>query len=137
MATQDKYDRQLRMWGSEGQSKLNKASILCLGISAVGTELLKNLVLPGIGEIKIVSDRLAEERDLGNNFFIDPQEVGQLYGAAVLANLLELNPDVKGSHVGLSPSNYLEAHKQDIAQHSLVVCDSLDFVDPFKRRISV
>ena len=128
MATQDKYDRQLRMWGPEGQSKLNQASILCLGISPVGTELLKNLVLPGVGQIKIVSDRLAEERDLGNNFFVDPRQLGMAYGQAVLENLLELNPDVQGSHVDMRPAKYLEEQKEDIAKHSLVVCDSQDFV---------
>ncbi len=43
----DKYDRQLRLWGERGQRLLESAKVVLLGASAVGTETLKNLVLPG------------------------------------------------------------------------------------------
>jgi len=76
MTTQDKYDRQIRLWGSEGQHKLNTSRIVCLGLSPAGVETLKNLVLPGIGHITIVSDQLVEERDLGRNFFVREESVG-------------------------------------------------------------
>ncbi len=42
-----KYDRQLRLWGAHGQQSLESAKVLLLGADACGTELLKNLVLPG------------------------------------------------------------------------------------------
>lgn len=76
MATDDKYDRQIRIWGADGQRRLNTSSVLCLGISAAGTETLKNLVLPGIGFIRIVSDQLVQERDFHRNFFVDPESLG-------------------------------------------------------------
>ena len=47
MATDNKYDRQLRLWGSSGQKSLMEANILLVNASASGTETLKNLVLPG------------------------------------------------------------------------------------------
>lgn len=55
MATDDKYDRQLRLWGREGQRRLGSARLLVLGSSATATETLKNLVLPGVGSFTIVS----------------------------------------------------------------------------------
>jgi NEDD8-activating enzyme E1 regulatory subunit len=67
-----------------------------LGISAAGTESLKNLVLPGIGFIRIVSDALVEPRDFSRNFFVDPESEGKNIAEEVLTNLLEMNPDVKG-----------------------------------------
>jgi hypothetical protein len=76
MATQDKYDRQLRMWGPEGQRKLNRSHILCLGLTAAGTEALKNLVLPGVGHVHIVADAKVTQRDLARNFFIDVEQLG-------------------------------------------------------------
>lgn len=76
MATDNKYDRQIRIWGADGQKLLNEARILCLGISPAGTETLKNLVLPGIGHITIVSDKKVSERDLSNNFFVREEAVG-------------------------------------------------------------
>lgn len=47
MATDNKYDRQLRLWGSGGQKALMEANILLVNAGATGTETLKNLVLPG------------------------------------------------------------------------------------------
>ena len=46
-ATQNKFDRQLRLWGSHGQKALYADRILLLNAGPVGSESLKNLVLPG------------------------------------------------------------------------------------------
>ncbi|CAN0330771.1 unnamed protein product, partial [Laminaria digitata] len=48
MATDNKYDRQLRLWGSGGQKALMEANVLLVNAGATGTETLKNLVLPGM-----------------------------------------------------------------------------------------
>ena len=47
MATDNKYDRHLRLWGGSGQKALMEANILLVNAGATGTETLKNLVLPG------------------------------------------------------------------------------------------
>lgn len=65
MATDDKYDRQIRLWGAHGQMQLSSSRILCLGASASASETLKNLILPGILEFTIVDSAVVEERDLG------------------------------------------------------------------------
>jgi len=56
MATTDKYDRQLRLWGAAGQRALGNTLVVLIGCSACGTETLKNLVLPGVGSILVVDD---------------------------------------------------------------------------------
>mmetsp|Transcript_9066 Transcript_9066/g.16572 ORF Transcript_9066/g.16572 Transcript_9066/m.16572 type:complete len:664 (-) Transcript_9066:104-2095(-) len=56
MATTDKYDRQLRLWGASGQRALGNTLVVLIGSSACGTETLKNLVLPGVGSILCVDD---------------------------------------------------------------------------------
>mmetsp|Transcript_18085 Transcript_18085/g.39077 ORF Transcript_18085/g.39077 Transcript_18085/m.39077 type:complete len:668 (+) Transcript_18085:54-2057(+) len=56
MATTDKYDRQLRLWGASGQRALGSTLVVLVGSSACGTETLKNLVLPGVGSILVVDD---------------------------------------------------------------------------------
>ena len=56
MATTDKYDRQLRLWGAAGQRALGNTLVVLVGSSACGTETLKNLVLPGVGSILVVDD---------------------------------------------------------------------------------
>jgi len=100
MATTDKYDRQVRMWGSHGQRLLGTAKCIMLGTSSAGSETLKNLVLPGIGNIMIVGDKLVEERDLGNDFFVTKAHVGKNKAEVLVEMLIEMNPDdVVGSSV--------------------------------------
>ena len=68
-----------------------------LGTSSAGTETLKNLVLPGFGHITIVDDKKVEESDLGNDFFITAESIGQSKAQVNLDLLLEMNPeDVQG-----------------------------------------
>ncbi|KAL7536428.1 hypothetical protein ACHAXR_007154 [Thalassiosira sp. AJA248-18] len=69
MATTDKYDRQLRLWGASGQRSLGNTLVVLIGSSACGTETLKNLVLPGVGSILVVDDDdddAAAAPDVGN-----------------------------------------------------------------------
>jgi molybdopterin/thiamine biosynthesis adenylyltransferase len=65
----------------------------------VGVETLKNLVLPGIGNFTIQDSSIVNEADLGVNFFLEEEHLGQ-YRAEITRNLLkELNPDVEGHFV--------------------------------------
>lgn len=43
---EQKYDRQMRLWGAHGQEKLEKAQLCMIGAGATAAETLKNLVLP-------------------------------------------------------------------------------------------
>ena len=61
MATDDKYDRQVRLWGGHGQKKLATSHIVMLGSSSAGSETLKNLVLPAVGKFTIVDDAKVKE----------------------------------------------------------------------------
>lgn len=49
----DKYDRQKRIAGWD-QSKISNATIMVIGAGATGNELVKNLVLTGIGKIILI-----------------------------------------------------------------------------------
>lgn len=68
---EQRYDRQLRLWGDRGQEILGKSKICLLGANVVGSELLKNLVLPGIGRFTIVDDAVVTRKDLGSKFVSD------------------------------------------------------------------
>jgi amyloid beta precursor protein binding protein 1 len=70
MATNDKYDRQLRLWGAAGQKALGETCVILLRATAVGTETAKNLVLPGVGEILVVDDVAQVTTEYASNFFL-------------------------------------------------------------------
>ena len=102
MATSEKYDRQLRLWGSHGQKALMDSHVVLLGSSAVGAETLKNLVLPGIGKFTVCDDATVTEADLGNNFFVTGADLGTGRAHVVCKHLCEMNDDVHGEAVGVS-----------------------------------
>ena len=67
----NRYDRQLRLWGDHGQTALEKAKVCLIGAPATATEVLKSLVLPGVGRFTIVDGKKVTGEDMGNNFFLD------------------------------------------------------------------
>jgi len=94
-----RYDRQLRLWGDHGQNLLETAHVCLINASATGTEILKNLVLPGIGAFTIVDDKKVSIGDLGNNFFFDKSCIGKSRAVSAAALLQELNSEVKSHTV--------------------------------------
>ena len=98
MATNDKYDRQLRLWGAKGQKALAQTTVVLLRATAAGTETLKNLVLPGIGHFHVVDDApTISNLDASSNFFLSTSS-SSTRAQVACEHLQELNPDVKGTY---------------------------------------
>ena len=57
---------------------LRTSNILLIGLKALGTEIAKNLVLTGIGSLTIVDDDPVTENDLGAQFFVSEEHIGQI-----------------------------------------------------------
>lgn len=87
--TQDdaRYDRQIRLWGDEGQSCIGHASVCVLSASTLGCEVIKSLVLAGIKSVYIIDSAIICKPDLGNNFFVN-DEVDQPRAKVALRMLM-------------------------------------------------
>ena len=110
-----RYDRQLRLWGSGGQRKLSESRVVCFGSSAVATETLKNLILPGIGSFVVIDDSRVSFHDLENNFFVEKEDVGLSRSEVVVNRLMELNPTIKGTYMtDLSNISSIEAEGSNV-----------------------
>uniref|UniRef100_A0A667X0M2 NEDD8-activating enzyme E1 regulatory subunit n=1 Tax=Myripristis murdjan TaxID=586833 RepID=A0A667X0M2_9TELE len=96
---EQRYDRQLRLWGDHGQEALENAHVCLINATATGTETLKNLVLPGIGAFTIVDGHTVSGEDVGNNFFLSSSSIGKNRAQAATELLQELNSDVSGNFV--------------------------------------
>lgn len=102
-----KYDRQLRLWASTGQSNLENSHICLINATSTGSEILKNLILPGIGQFTIIDERKVSKQDLSSNFFLKNQDLHENLAVAVQKNLNELNNDVNGHAIVESLSTIL------------------------------
>lgn len=126
MASSDRYDRQIRLWGEGGQASLSRASVLVLGSGATATETLKNLVLPGIASFTIVDASPCASTHAGNFFVPTPDASPSACAAAT--HLAELNPRVAGSYIAADASDFLDdeaAASLFVARYTLVVAAQL------------
>jgi NEDD8-activating enzyme E1 regulatory subunit len=98
-SSSERYDRQIRIWGEHGQVRLQEAHVCMVGCGATATEILKNLVLPGIGAFTLVDDALVTRGDLANSFFFTPDSLGEARAVVASRLLCELNNSVRGNPV--------------------------------------
>ncbi|XP_058829901.1 nedd8-activating enzyme E1 regulatory subunit [Topomyia yanbarensis] len=121
-----KYDRQIRLWGEHGQTLLENAQICLINATALGTEILKGVVLPGIGGFTIVDNGIVTEEDIGCNFFLDLTSVGQPRAKSATQFLQELNPDVHGDHVEENVDQLIEAQPEFFKSFDVVVATAVN-----------
>ncbi|CAG9100683.1 unnamed protein product [Plutella xylostella] len=119
------YDRQLRLWGDHGQSALEKSHICLINANALGTEILKSIVLPGIGAVTIVDEHIVSEEDIGSNFFLETTSIGLNRGSETLRLLLELNSAVQGHAVQEPTDQILKENPDFFKSFSVVVATAL------------
>ena len=122
--SKDKYDRQTRLWG-EGQILISASKLLCLNSDSLSSEILKNLILSGVGEVTIIDNAKITKEDIKTNFFIDLNDIGKNRSEIVLKNLLELNPDVKGSFIEKTAKEYLDDTNNDLGKYDIIIAANL------------
>ncbi|CAF0918090.1 unnamed protein product [Adineta ricciae] len=119
---QIQYDRQLRLWGDHGQKALESGRVCLIGANALGTEILKALVLPGLGSFTIIDHQLVTLADCGSNFFVHPTMVDQPRARVTCDLLRQLNPDVHGTFVDKPTiDDLLKQNTFDFSQFNVVI----------------
>ncbi|KIY44777.1 hypothetical protein FISHEDRAFT_67326 [Fistulina hepatica ATCC 64428] len=103
------YDRQIRLWGMEAQQKMRNATILVIRLRGIATEVIKNIVLAGVGKLIIIDGDDVAEEDLGAGFFFTDNDVGKKKVDAAKGKVESLNPLVAietiSSFSALEPQN--------------------------------
>ena len=91
-----RYDRQIRVWGSEAQHRIQTSSVLICGLKGLNIEVVKNIVLAGMNVVLIDSSKV-EITNLSCNFFLSVDDVGRPTADACLDRIQELNNFAKVS----------------------------------------
>ncbi|KAJ1933999.1 E1 ubiquitin-activating protein aos1, partial [Linderina pennispora] len=96
------YDRQIRLWGMEAQTRLRNASILIIGVKSLTLEASKNLVLAGIGHLTLSDSSPVTETDLISAYYCYEADVGKRKDEQLSERLKILNPlvDIEARTVG-------------------------------------
>lgn len=95
--------------------------MLLVGATHLGAQVLKNLILPGIGAFTVLDGQKVGVNDLGNNFFLEPESEGKDRAREVAKYLSELNPSVK-SHARVGDAaSLLAVEPQWFESFSLII----------------
>ncbi|KAM0953182.1 putative ubiquitin/SUMO-activating enzyme E1, THIF-type NAD/FAD binding, ubiquitin-activating enzyme [Dioscorea sansibarensis] len=88
---EDLHSRQLAVYGREAMRKLIKSNVFISGLSGLGAEIAKNLVLAGVKSVTLHDNASVQLRDLSSNFFVSEDDVGKNRALACVPKLQELN----------------------------------------------
>lgn len=83
------------MFNSINQQKLASSTIMVVGCGALGNEVLKNLVLMGVGHLVLVDFDTVEVGNLTRSVLYRRQDVGLPKVQVAKAALLEMNPELQ------------------------------------------
>uniref|UniRef100_A0A1A9X445 SUMO-activating enzyme subunit 1 n=1 Tax=Glossina brevipalpis TaxID=37001 RepID=A0A1A9X445_9MUSC len=89
------YDRQIRLWGLECQKRLRTAKVLISGLSGVGAEITKNIILSGVYAVNLNDHRNVTEEDFCAQFLVPRSALGKNRAEASIERARALNPMVK------------------------------------------
>lgn len=89
------YTNQIKVIGSELQSKLNDYRIFIVGSGAIGCEHLKNFSMMGIGNITITDMDTIERSNLSRQFLFRNSDVGKSKAEVAVNRAKKMNPIIQ------------------------------------------
>jgi adenylyltransferase/sulfurtransferase len=100
-----RYSRQICLpeIGQEGQERLLKASVLCVGAGGLGSPALLYLAAAGVGRIGIIDFDCVDESNLQRQILFSMKMVGQSKAREAAEKLKELNPSI-----------HIECHEEEL-----------------------
>ena len=122
----DIYDRQKRIPGWD-QNKISNATIMIIGAGATGNELVKNLVLTGIGKIILIDYDIIEKSNLNRCILFNMEHaIENKYKVDIVkAACQNLNPNVEI----IALKQHLNNINKNLYKQSNVVCSCLDNIE--------
>jgi ubiquitin-activating enzyme E1 len=112
------YSRQLYAIGRDAMSKITQSSVCISGLSGLGVELAKCIILSGISKVTLhTPSDILTFRDLASNYYADETMVGKQFLSKITQELSALNNNVE-----VKCTNHLT--KKLVESHSVMVfCD--------------
>jgi len=120
-----RFARQLALpdFGPEGQEKLRRATVLCLGAGGLGSPLLMYLAAAGVGGIRIVDDDRVDLTNLHRQLLYTDADIGKSKAEVAAAKLRGFSPDI---HAEAHPVRFTAANALTLARGCEVIVDGSD-----------
>jgi len=92
---QERYRRQVLLFGEEGQERLKKARIFIAGAGGLGCPIALYLAVAGIGTITIADKDVVEQTNLNRQILHYDRDIGRKKTVSAEEKLREANPDIR------------------------------------------
>ena len=117
---ESQYSRQLHTIGAEAQKALESVSVLISGISGLGLEIAKCVIMTGVKSVTLHDTKPVTLMDLSSNYYAKMEDIGRPRIDVVKSQLASLNPKVN-----VNTSNDEELSENHAKRYQIVViCDS-------------
>ena len=134
----DRWSRYIGVMGMESVKKQANASVFISGLSSLGVEVAKNLILSGVKRITLHDTKNTVHTDLAGQFFLGENDIGKNRAEACRNKIQQLNfyvkVDIGNSNLPL-PETQEELEKIGLADYEVVllVDSSHDTIDAVSR----
>ena len=98
-----------------------------------GSEALKNLVLGGVASYVVVDGKKVDVRDLGNNFMVDKESLGESRAECCSRLLKEFNESVSGRYIAEHPEQLVDREPDFFKDFTLVIATQL--TEPYQIKL--
>jgi len=123
LADEVRYERQIRLFGAEGQKRLERATALVVGAGGLGSSVSTYLAVAGMGRIIIVDDDVVEESNLNRQILHWTKDIGRPKAVSAAETIKGLNPEIEVEAVALFAD---EENLADLVGEADLVVDALD-----------
>jgi ubiquitin-activating enzyme E1 len=116
------YSRQLYVMGKSAMLRMAESDVLVIGLSGLGAEAAKNLVLAGVRSVVVHDPKPVKLADLSSHWCLNEHSLGKSRAEESVSRLMELNPYVKVSQW----SGSSEIGPDDLRKFRAVLCVDQD-----------
>jgi len=121
--TEERYLRQLKLLGREGQEKLRRATVLIAGLGGLGSPVTLYLGAAGVGRLLLVDNGKLELSNLNRQVLYAVDDVGRFKALLAAEKIRSLNPEIT---VEPYVMNVQDEGLEELVRRADVIVDCLD-----------
>jgi molybdopterin-synthase adenylyltransferase len=119
----DRYDRQIRLLGEDGQEKLKDAKVFIAGAGGLGSPISIYLTAAGVGEINLVDKDTVALSNLNRQILHWEKDIDRKKAISAKEKLTEINRDIK---IDAKSETITEDNAFDLVADSDLIIDAMD-----------
>ena len=119
----DRYDRQIRLLGEDGQEKLKDAKVFIAGAGGLGSPISIYLAAAGIGKINLVDKDTVALSNLNRQILHWEKDVDREKAISAQEKLTEINRDIK---IDAKSETITEDNASDLVADADLIIDAMD-----------